>query len=55
MAETEAVQLETIYRMSWKSIALLFSIGLALGIFMAHEAQTNTQRLLINGATSPRF
>jgi hypothetical protein len=49
VTSTRKVELETVYRMSWKNILLLFFIGLLLGIFMAHEAQTNTKQLLING------
>ncbi|WP_116812405.1 hypothetical protein [Steroidobacter cummioxidans] len=49
MVDGQKIELETNYRMSWANILLLSSIGLVLGVFMLHEARTNTQRLTING------
>lgn len=49
MVDGQKIELEANYRMSWKNIFLLSFIGLVLGAFMLHEAQTNTKRLTING------
>ena len=37
------------YKFSWKNILVLFVIGLTLGLFMVHAAQTNAEKLVVNG------